>query len=325
MISPDDPRLTAYALGELRGEDLREVEAALAESAELRQVVEDIRASLELLNAEAVQESAPRLTWDRRQAIEERLSAPVSAPHPANTWGWRARVAAIVLFALCSGWLVWSSRKLDDVRTRRATAEALIGRIHRALERYQAETGSLPPDTGYGFSPIDPADGAGRTYDSGSLWRYLANPIRIGDKTYGPYLTFTSTELVPYKDPVHGDSFYVVDPWGTPIGYIGDRRRVIHNIGRFDIFSAGPDRKTAQDVQPSSSAANLAYDGIDNDNDGIADNASEMGSAALNGCFTLANTSGTVAGLELDDLNNWDQVVLAREDGRDERHELYEQ
>ena len=53
-------------------------------------------------------------------------------------------------------------------------------------------------------------------------------------------------ELVAKEDPIHGDSFYVVDPWGTAIGYVGDARRVIHNRGRFDIFSAGPDRGIAR-------------------------------------------------------------------------------
>jgi hypothetical protein len=308
MISPDDPRLTAYVLGELYEPEVRELEAALATNEKLRQAVEDIRTSIKLLNTDIPEARRLCLSRYRRQTIDERLKTPeYAASQRRNYWKSRIGVAAIVLLALSTGWLVWSNRELQNVRTRRAAAEALIARIHCALERYQAETGTLPPDTGYGLSPVDSARGAGRTYDSGSLWRYLANQRQIGGKSYGPYLTFTSAELVAYKDPIHGDSYYVVDPWGTPIGYIGDPRRVIHNIGRFDIFSAGPDRKTSQDLQFSRSGENLAYDGIDNDGDGIVDNASELGSAALNGCLTVANAGSIPADVALDDLNNWDR------------------
>jgi Ca-activated chloride channel family protein len=43
-ISPDDPRLTAYALGELAGDERAEIEAALAADPALRAAVEDVRA-----------------------------------------------------------------------------------------------------------------------------------------------------------------------------------------------------------------------------------------------------------------------------------------
>jgi len=43
-ISPDDPRLTAFALGELEGEDLAAVEAALRDDPAARAAVEEIRA-----------------------------------------------------------------------------------------------------------------------------------------------------------------------------------------------------------------------------------------------------------------------------------------
>lgn len=44
-ISPDDPRLTAYALGELEGDERAAVEAALRRSSDLRAAMEEIRAT----------------------------------------------------------------------------------------------------------------------------------------------------------------------------------------------------------------------------------------------------------------------------------------
>ncbi|MEO6874899.1 MAG: von Willebrand factor type A domain-containing protein [Opitutaceae bacterium] len=44
FISPDDPRLTAFALGELEGEDLAAVEAALRDNPAARAAVDEIRA-----------------------------------------------------------------------------------------------------------------------------------------------------------------------------------------------------------------------------------------------------------------------------------------
>jgi hypothetical protein len=80
----------------------------------------------------------------------------------------------------------------------------------------------------------------------------------------------------------------------------------MHNRDSFDIFSCGPDRKTASN------------DGIDNDGDGAIDSPSnhaydgtgsgtslELGEAALNGCLT-GFRKNPKAGEVLDDINNWD-------------------
>ena len=46
-ITPDDPRLTAFALGELAGEDAKLVAAAVAQDPALRAAVDDVRAVCE--------------------------------------------------------------------------------------------------------------------------------------------------------------------------------------------------------------------------------------------------------------------------------------
>ncbi len=55
-----DPRLTAYALGELDGSERAEIEALLAESAAARQYVAEIRDTAQLLSEQFRSEPQPR-------------------------------------------------------------------------------------------------------------------------------------------------------------------------------------------------------------------------------------------------------------------------
>ena len=50
-LPSDDPKLTAYALGELNGDERAAVEAALRENPALRLIVEEIRATAAALEA----------------------------------------------------------------------------------------------------------------------------------------------------------------------------------------------------------------------------------------------------------------------------------
>ena len=63
-IFPDDPRLTAYALGELEGDGHAAVEAALREDAALRAVVEDVRATAAQLAGALATEAMPAAAWE---------------------------------------------------------------------------------------------------------------------------------------------------------------------------------------------------------------------------------------------------------------------
>lgn len=57
-IMPDDPRLTAYALGELEGDERASVEAAVRANPELRAAVDEIRATMVHLEAALAAEAA---------------------------------------------------------------------------------------------------------------------------------------------------------------------------------------------------------------------------------------------------------------------------
>src|SRR2546422_4176902 len=72
-ITPDDPRLTAYALDELDGADRKAIEAELEDSNECRREVDEIARTAALLRAELAAEPMPELTYAQQLAIEAKL------------------------------------------------------------------------------------------------------------------------------------------------------------------------------------------------------------------------------------------------------------
>ncbi|GJM21819.1 MAG: hypothetical protein DHS20C15_17340 [Planctomycetota bacterium] len=106
----DDPRLTAYALGELQGEDAAAVERFLADNPDARAAVDELRALGDTLSAELANESAPRLSQSQRDAISaqaasdpERALAPVI---PIRAGRQFAAAAAVLLLATASFWIL---------------------------------------------------------------------------------------------------------------------------------------------------------------------------------------------------------------------------
>jgi len=121
----DDPRLTAYALGELEGEERAEIEALLEENEEARELVEATRALASSLEAQLAAESAPGLSAEQRRAIEER-AARGRGRRTARLLSWRS-VAAVALAASVLGIAgLWATRPEVGVFGRRA-AQAPAG------------------------------------------------------------------------------------------------------------------------------------------------------------------------------------------------------
>jgi len=201
-----------------------------------------------------------------------------------RTWRGFTVLEMLVVIALIAFMIAMLAVMLANQRekARRDATTALIQQITESLTTYEGVYRQLPPDTGFGLPP-----GASPNYDTGSLYRYLSQSAKTGK---GLPLKVSDEFLCDYDDPVHGPSKKIVDAWGTPIGYIGDAKRVIHNRGGVDVFSSGGDRKTASDDGIDNGSLfgvpNTAYDGAGRDD------AAELGESALNG--TLAN-----------DLNNW--------------------
>ncbi len=106
---PNDPRLTAFALGELEDHERPAVEAQLEACAESRTAVEEIRAAARLLEDELRREASPGLAPEQRSAIEGRLAHP-SRP-AARAWISLALAASVLL---CVGFAVrqsWPTKK----------------------------------------------------------------------------------------------------------------------------------------------------------------------------------------------------------------------
>ncbi len=100
-IAPDDPRLTALALGELDDRERPEVEALIADDPEALALVSDIRATARLLTECLRAEATPGLAPEHRLAIETCLQAPAelaAAPsiRPRRRWAGYAVAAAIL-------------------------------------------------------------------------------------------------------------------------------------------------------------------------------------------------------------------------------------
>ena len=80
-IPPDDPRLTAYALGELEGGELAEVEAALRADPAAQSAVAEIRIAAGLLTDALVGETAEAAAMQRGKR-KDCGSAPLARGQP---------------------------------------------------------------------------------------------------------------------------------------------------------------------------------------------------------------------------------------------------
>ena len=87
---PDDPKWTAYVLGELSPSDLEVVERELAESAEARQAVAEIRAVTDQLTLGLRSSAGPGLTDRQREALRDgaaRETLPLTMGRPRRSRG----------------------------------------------------------------------------------------------------------------------------------------------------------------------------------------------------------------------------------------------
>ena len=75
VFNPDDPRLTAFVLGELDGTDRTEIETLIADSPEAAAVVRELVETVGILSGELAAEPAPKLTATQRAAILDQGSS----------------------------------------------------------------------------------------------------------------------------------------------------------------------------------------------------------------------------------------------------------
>src|SRR5688500_2771937 len=93
MIDANDPRLTAFVLGELEGPDREQVEQAIAASAEPQTEVSALRRSIDLIEKGLRAEACPALTEEQRVTLGE--SAAGFERKRQKRSGWRRPWLAI--------------------------------------------------------------------------------------------------------------------------------------------------------------------------------------------------------------------------------------
>jgi Ca-activated chloride channel homolog len=110
-IDTNDPQWTAYALGEITDERERaEIESILKESAEMRQLVAEIRETAGLLTTELQAEPAINLTQDQRDRIEAKAQTGRTWFGLKPAWAMAIAAAAIMMISIVA---VKELRQLD--------------------------------------------------------------------------------------------------------------------------------------------------------------------------------------------------------------------
>jgi Ca-activated chloride channel homolog len=137
-FDPDDPRLTAYALGELDASEVPAVEAQLARCADSRRAVEEVRVTARLLAESLQAEPSPGLGPEHHRAIEGRLRRPATGPILLTLAGLAAAAAALLALVLPS--MRSAPQKGPLLLARAADAEAKSG-----ANRAKLQDGLAPP------------------------------------------------------------------------------------------------------------------------------------------------------------------------------------
>jgi len=172
-LDPNDPKLTAYVLGELDDADRAAVDEALADSPELREAVEAIRHTTDLLAEHLQAEPTPALTPEQREAILEQSDQPaLPTVTPADKPRSRRRLilslaaAACVLLAVAIGLYslptIWGGRTTvdrvallqDSSLSSAQLAEAETSTQH--FPGYMNYLGTSESQSGPAFDPSDP-------------------------------------------------------------------------------------------------------------------------------------------------------------------------
>lgn len=104
-MNADDPRLSAYLLGEAEDEDRRAVEEALRADPALAADLEALRSASDWLADKLSALRSPGLTGEQRALLAQMEDRPERAPHPAMGWLWTAvrcgTLAAVLSLPMC--------------------------------------------------------------------------------------------------------------------------------------------------------------------------------------------------------------------------------
>ena len=105
---PDDPRLTAYALGELDEAERPEVEALIESDPEAARLVAEVLATARLLTDQLRLEAGPNLGADRLRTIDAKLA--IEPPGRPRRRRWVGLAVAASLLGLAAGLAILANR-----------------------------------------------------------------------------------------------------------------------------------------------------------------------------------------------------------------------
>ena len=148
-IAPDDPRLTALALGELDDHERPEVEALIADDLEALALIADIQATARLLAEYLQAEATPGLAPEHHRAIETCLQSPVQ-PVPALPIRSRRRWAEFAVAASLLGLAVTLVVPAIWPRDKRRASVTIA--LNHEVDRSKA----LPPSASLGVEADRP-------------------------------------------------------------------------------------------------------------------------------------------------------------------------
>lgn len=151
-IDKSDPRLTAYAFGELGGEEKATVEAELAANPALRADLAEIERAVQALRSEVEAAPPPALDELRRRRIEKAAQPPARKTRRRLMWGFAsatAMAAGVMLFATATmhrsadsygvAWMAGAPAPLATAAPMAAASAALYADQDRAAGGFDRE------------------------------------------------------------------------------------------------------------------------------------------------------------------------------------------
>ena len=176
-MDANDPRITAYALGELDEADREETERWLEEHPEAQQEVEQIQAMAGLLTEELAEEPEQELSEGQRDAVLQRLEVPATEEEQPEEeqipgkrpWILRPAMAAVAMAATVlvavgvgSFWFVQRSPMVPFAYT----LEGQAGDSHAVPQRLAEAKMGTPADPQHGLYGVKGPGSTGRKITS---------------------------------------------------------------------------------------------------------------------------------------------------------------
>ncbi len=184
-LSPDDPKLTAYALGELPPAEAAAVEKEINASPELRVAVEEIRQTTEFLKKEFSLEEAPILTAKQKAAITSEIPPVniVQLPrYRAAMFVTVSAIAACVMLVLGIGLFGPKDQRSVVSKTfEYKYAQNAIEAEHR--DKLQKESAAVSHGTAVNKTPVDevltaPNKAIANPQQNGQIVDYVEKPVK---------------------------------------------------------------------------------------------------------------------------------------------------